>query len=221
VANLQLGRYGEAERYFEQGLALCLELGDRRNAGAMFSNLGESARLRGDYSSAVSLYQKALEIAREIGNRSSEMIYLCNLGGARLGLKQFQEAEHDLRQAIAMTGMAKSCGLSETYTFLAQACFGQNKLAEALDAAQQAIAIAMQTENPFELAGGWRATGQVLAALEQSGPAHKRSLRFGHSEVDCDSGHCFAESIRLYEAIGAVDEQARTSQMWTACRQPV
>jgi len=38
VACLQLGRYLEADGFFHQGLSLCLELGDRRNAGAMFSN---------------------------------------------------------------------------------------------------------------------------------------------------------------------------------------
>ena len=219
VANLQLGRYEEAERYFDQGLTLCLELGDRRNAGAMFSNLGESARLKGDFLSAISLYEKALEIAREIGNRPGEMLYLSNLGGARLGLKQFREAERDLRQAIAMTSMRKFCSLSETYTFLAQACLGQDKLTEALEAAQQALTIAMQDGNPLFLAGGWRAAGQILAALSQAGVASGPSLYLGTSNVNYDSDYCFAESIRLYETIGAADEQTRTSQIWTECSQ--
>lgn len=219
VAHLQLGHYSEAERYFNQGLALCLELGDRRNAGSMFSNLGESARLKGDFQSAVSLYQKALEIAREIGNRPGEMLYLSNLGGARLGLEQFSEAEKDLRQAIAMTGMRKFCSLSETYTFLAQACLGQGKLTEGRDAAQQGISIAMQIGNPLDLAGGWRAAGRILAAWSQTGEAGKPSISIGDSHLNYDINYCFSESIRLYETIGAADEQARTSHIWAACRQ--
>jgi tetratricopeptide (TPR) repeat protein len=83
-------------------LALCQELGDRRNAAAMWSNRGESARLRGDCASAKDLYQKALGIAREIGHRESEIIYLSNLAGARLGLRQFEQAETDLREVIAL-----------------------------------------------------------------------------------------------------------------------
>src|SRR5262249_20772838 len=65
VAHLHLSHSKEADRYSEQGLALPQELGDRRNAGAMLSNLGESARLRGDYQAAAELYQKALTVVRE------------------------------------------------------------------------------------------------------------------------------------------------------------
>ena len=54
----------------------------------MWSNLGESARLRGDCQAAAELYEKALAIARETANRESEIIYLNNLAGARLGLRQ-------------------------------------------------------------------------------------------------------------------------------------
>jgi len=221
VANLQLGRYREAERYFDQGLALCLELGDRRSASAMFSNLGESARLQGHFQQAVSLYQQALEFAREIGDRPAEMLYLSNLGGARLGLEQFPEAEMDLRQAIAIRGLSKSCGLAETYDFLAQACLGQQKLAEAMDAARQAVIIGLQMENPLELAGSWRALGRVLAALTQSGAPDKCSLPMGPSPLICDASQCFAESVRVYQAIGAADEQARTAQIWAGCQQSI
>lgn len=218
VAHLQLGRYREAEQYFDKGLALCLESGDRRSASAMFSNLGECARLQGDFPRAVSLYQKALELARQIGDRPAEMLYLSNLGGARLGLEQFPEAELDLRQAIAIRGLSKSCGLSETYDFLAQACLGQQKLAEALDAARRAVIIGLQMENPLELAGSWRALGRVLAALTQSGKPDECSLEVGSSPILCDASHCFAESLRVYQAIGAADEEARTSQIWARCR---
>src|SRR5262249_46376298 len=134
--------------------------------GAMYSNLGESARLRGDNRSAVELYQKALASAREIGDRPSEMIYLSNLSGARLGLGQFKEAEGDLRQIVSQVGAAKSCSLSETFAFLARACLGQRKLSEALQAAEQAVAIGKSSENQFDLAGSWRILGQVLAALQ-------------------------------------------------------
>jgi tetratricopeptide (TPR) repeat protein len=175
--------------------------------------------VQGDCERAVSLYQKALEFAQEIGDRPAEMLYLSNLGGARLGLNQFKDAETDLRQAIAIRGRSKSCGLSETYGFLAQACLGQRKLPEALEAARQAVNIGLQMENPLEQAGSWRALGQVLAALTESGQPRPAPLQIGSSLVECDPDRCFAESLRLYQAIGAVDEQARTSQIRAQCRQ--
>src|SRR5437867_767374 len=53
VGHLLLGRHREADQYFEQGLMLARSLCARRNVGAMLSNLGESARARGDYRSAI------------------------------------------------------------------------------------------------------------------------------------------------------------------------
>jgi predicted ATPase len=212
VARLQLGQYEEADRNFERGLALCTELGDRRNAAAMWSNLGESARLRGDFAEAVELYQKALAITREIGERSSEMVYLSNLGGARLGLGQLKDAEADLRQAIAVTGMPKSCSLSETYAFLAKACLGQAKLGEAFAAAQEALAIGGESENRLDMAYSWRVLGEVASAASQVGAW--ADIQGPRATAPTSPADCFAESLRLYEAIGAPDEQARTLLAW-------
>jgi tetratricopeptide (TPR) repeat protein len=208
VACLQLGRYQEADRSFAQGLTLCQELGDQRNTGAMFSNLGESARLRGEHAAAVPLYQQALAIARKIGERTSEMIYLSNLAGARLGLGQFGQAEIELRQAIALTGVSKSCSLAETFSFLASACLGQGKLKEAFQAARQAVTIAQQSENVWDLAGGWRVLGEVTLSMQSSDafvPAETRT-----------PAECFAESARLYQSIGAEAERLRTLEASTA-----
>lgn len=218
VAYLQLGRYQEADHYFKRGLSLCLKLGDQRNVGAMLSNLGESARLRGDFPAAVALYEQALNAAREIGERPSEMIYLCNLGGARLGLGQFREAEAALREAIALTGMPKSCGLSETYGFLAQACLGQGKLGEALTAAQRAVVIGKDSENHLELAGAWRVLGQVTAELARAGVGASQPPP-GSTPPLREPPACFAESLRVYKKIGAEHQRARTLMAWAEFEQ--
>jgi tetratricopeptide (TPR) repeat protein len=207
VAYLQLGRYPEADVNFEQGLALCQQLGDQRETSAMFSNLGESARLRGEFQRAADLYQKALAIARGIGERSSEMVYLNNLAGARLGLRQFAQAECELREAIALTGVPNSCVLAETFSFLAAACLGQGRRTEALAAAERAVVVAQESGNVWDLAGSWRALGEVLGDLVRAGETIPARLR--------STDECFAESLRLYETIGAQDEAARTRQART------
>jgi tetratricopeptide (TPR) repeat protein len=63
VAYLQLGRFSDARRCFQQGLNLCEELGDRRNGAAMLSNLGETARLLGDFQRAALFYEQALNVS--------------------------------------------------------------------------------------------------------------------------------------------------------------
>jgi class 3 adenylate cyclase/tetratricopeptide (TPR) repeat protein len=206
VGHLQLGHYREAENYFEKGLALCTELGDRRNAAAMFSNLGESARLRGDYAAAVELYQKALKLAVEIGHRSSEFIYLSNLAGARLGLGQYQQAEVELRQAINLNTGRKSCSLSETYAFLADACLGQGKLLEAREAAEHAVQLGKEMEIHLDEGSAWRALGRATAALRASGDPKPADLP--------EPGDCFARSLAVFRTIAAEGEQARTLCAW-------
>ncbi len=213
VAHLQLGHYAEADRFFEQGLELCRESGDRRNAAAMWSNLGESARLRGDYEAAAGLYQKAIEISRQIGHRESEIIYLTNLSGARLGLRQFEQAEGDLRQVITLTGTPNSCVLSETYSFLSEACLGQVKIAEAVDSAQRALVLAQQSGSHLDLGGAWRALGQAVAALKISNTRATLDAVVSAPAVTEPDG-CFAESLRVFEQMNAQGEQARTLRAW-------
>jgi len=117
-------------------------------------------------------------------------------------LANSRQAETELRQAIALTGMPKSCTLSETCGFLASACLGQGKLAEALDAAQKAVAIGQESENLLDLAGGWRVFGQVGAALKRAGASSNHSVPSALSALREPSA-CFAESLRVYETIGA------------------
>ncbi len=216
VAHLQLGHYADADRFFAQGRALFADFGDRRNTAAMWSNLGESARLRGDHAAAVGLYQQALAIAREIGHRESEIIYLINLSGARIGLRQFALAEADLREAIALGGTPLSGALSEASGLLSEALLGQGQQAEALDFARQALRLARQSENELDLGGAWRALGQVLAALEPNPPPVPEAVAGDGSPVVA-AGACLAESLRVFERMNARGEQARTLRAWAEC----
>jgi class 3 adenylate cyclase/tetratricopeptide (TPR) repeat protein len=212
VARLQLGDYREADRFFEQGLALYQESGDRRNTAAMWSNLGESARMRGDYHAAEVLYGKALAAVREIGHRESEAIYLTNLSAARLGLKQFRQVEADLREAIALTDGANFCALSASYSFLSEACLGQGKPAEAFDAARRALALAKESENDLDLGTAWRALGQSVTALN---PADSRpAAATARPKPLPRAGACFAKSLSVFEKINAEGEQAATLRAW-------
>jgi tetratricopeptide (TPR) repeat protein len=178
----------------------------------MLSNLGESARLRGDYQAAVELYQKALAVVREIGHRDSEAIYLNNLSGALIGLRQFESAETQLRNLIARSA-APTCTLSETYRFLSEACLGQGKMAEALAAAQRALMLAQKSENGLDLGGAWRALGRAVAKLGRQSNGASAVLAASTAPI-ADPGVCFAESLRVFKQMSAEGEQARTLRVW-------
>jgi len=212
VAHLLLGHFADADRYFQQGLALSQECNDRRTVGAMWSNLGESARLRGDYQAAAEYYDKALAVVRQIGNRDSETIYLVNLSGARLGLGEVERAESGLREVINRAGAFFPALLSEAYSLLSEACLRQGKLADALQAAQQALPLAQGCSAQLELGRAWRALGKAAGKMihgsQQGGQAR---------EALPEARKCFAESLRIFEQIHAQAEQAHTLRAWAEC----
>jgi len=213
VSHLLLGRHREADHYFELALALARSLCARRNVGAMLSNLGESARARGDYRSAIGYYQEAITVAREIGSRESELLYRSNLGGARVGIgaNELPAAEADLKQVLAQDRRVAFL-FSETYRFLAEALLGQGKVTQAFEAARKALALGVETENQDHIAAAWRALGCVMADPAFERPAELSELTASIPFRNCAA--CFAESLKSFTAMGAEAERARTLRAW-------
>jgi predicted ATPase/class 3 adenylate cyclase len=213
VAHLQLGQFPQADRFFEEGLAIYEKIDDRRNAAAMLSNLGESARSRSDYRRAEELYEKAIAAMRQIGHRDSESIYLSNLSAARLGLGKFERAEADAREALALVEGSNFCAHAETYAFLSEACLGQGKFKEALDAADHALAMASESENDLDLGIAWRTLGNVLAACSKDRAAI--SARNGSlDQPQFEPEACFEQSHQIFKKIDAEGEAAGTLRAW-------
>ncbi|HST50500.1 MAG TPA: protein kinase [Pyrinomonadaceae bacterium] len=200
-----LGKFEKADEFKAQSLATYRELDDLLKVGNLLNSLGETARLRGDYAAAFARYQEALAIAREIGNRNGEILYLANLGGARAGLGDYIEAESDLRQTIEMATAAGYIGLSENYRFLAEALLGQGKIAEASDAARRALELGREIENQEHVAEAWRVLGII---------ASRGGSPVAVGEDSFDAAACFAESLAVFEHIQMEAERARTLRDW-------
>src|SRR5215208_4400238 len=200
-----LGQFEQAEEFQSLSLGIHRELADRRYVGNLLISLGETARLRGDYPTAYARYSEALQIAREIGNRNGEILYLSNLGAARVGLGEYEEAESDLRQTIERATAAGYVGLSENYRFLAEALLGRGRLAEAKEAALRALELGREIENHEHLAEAWRVLGLVASgsrsAIEVGGETR-------------DAAACFAQSLSIFARIQMEAERARTLRDW-------
>jgi serine/threonine protein kinase/predicted ATPase len=200
-----LGKFEQADEFKAQSLATYRELDDLLKVGNLLNSLGETARLRGDYAAAFARYQEALAIAREIGNRNGEILYLANLGGARVGLGEYEAAAADLHQTIEMATAAGFIGLSENYRFLAEALLGQGKTAEALDAARRALELGREIENQEHVAEAWRVLGIIAS--------HKGS-KVEVGEDAFDAAECFNESLDIFTRIQMEAERARTLRDW-------
>jgi class 3 adenylate cyclase/tetratricopeptide (TPR) repeat protein len=211
TTNGMLGRYSQSDRYFAQALSVCQELGDRMQEMDLLSNLGVNAEARGDHHAAIKRFQEALRISREIGHRDGELVFLSNLGTSRVGLEEYQAAEADLREAIEMAEAAGLGGVSDTYSFLAEACLGQEKVEEALAAARRALALGQNEEDQFFTAVAWRVLGKVASRLPE--PIKVKDEPADQSE-SYDAVACFTKSLAICLETGLEGERARTLQAW-------
>jgi tetratricopeptide (TPR) repeat protein len=75
-----LGQYDKAIKYYEQGLTIQQEIGDRRGQGNQLGNLGNAYSSLGQYDKAIKYYEQALAIDREIGDRLGEGNDFNNIG---------------------------------------------------------------------------------------------------------------------------------------------
>ena len=171
--------------------------------------------MRGDYKTAATLYQKALVVVRQIGHRDSETIYLNNLCGALLGLRQYASAEKILRTVIEQVSGPNGCSLSEAQRFLSEACLGQGKLNEALEAAERALRLAQESENGLDLGAAWRALGRIGAKLSAAEIGSRSSQAGAGAGQVPEPETCFRESLRVFKEMNAEAEQARTLRVWS------
>lgn len=216
VAHVRLGHYDQSDAYGQQALLLREELGDRRGIATMLGNMGETARIRGDYRQAVDYYNQTLEMCRQIGDRPSEFLAISNRGGALVSLHQYEAAEQDLKYVLSHIPTANF--LPETYRFLAQAYLGQGRIAEAWTAARSALANGRQIGDPEILGAVWRVLGQVAANSDwRTIPAdldQDENLKSKIQNQQLNPVACFAESINLYDEMGAEAGKARTLRAW-------
>ncbi|HEX7313509.1 MAG TPA: tetratricopeptide repeat protein [Pyrinomonadaceae bacterium] len=205
MAYHMLGQFEQAEEFKSLSLGLYRELGDRRYVGNLLNSLGETARLRGDYAASFARYSEALQIAREIGNRNGEILYLSNLAAAHIGLGEYEEAESDLRQTIELATAAGYVGLSENYRFLTEALLGRGRIAEAKEAALRALELGREIENHEHLAEAWRVLGLVASSSKSSIEVQGETR---------DPAACFAHSLSIFARIQMEAERARTLRDW-------
>ena len=102
LAGFIKGDYVSARKYFEQGLQISREQGDRKLQSFAIVNLGWVAGMLGDFDDARSYYAQSLSIARESGNRLTEAYTLLNFASV-VGIQgDLESALQSTLQALKM-----------------------------------------------------------------------------------------------------------------------
>ena len=199
------GNYVRTAHYQTRALELARGMGDRRAIATNLNNLAANAYMIGDYATAADLFRQALALAREIGYRDTEMLCQSNLGGTLVGLEDYDAAERELTHVIQMAGTTSWFELANTFRFLAEAYLGQDKLAQALDAAQHAFELSHTMQAQDLLGRVWRVLG--LIAARQHAP-----IRLDDHAYDARA--CYAQGLEIFTRKSAEGERARILRAW-------
>ncbi|GAA2206331.1 hypothetical protein GCM10009850_017890 [Nonomuraea monospora] len=98
-----LGRIDEALEHFEAALSGFRSIGERWGMVLVLSGLGALRQLQGDYRSAHTLADEALELARELGAATEIAEGLCRRADARFALDDAEGARADYEQAAVLS----------------------------------------------------------------------------------------------------------------------
>ena len=103
LSHSRLGEMPKATVYFEHGLVIMHEIGDRLGEGHALGGLGGINLVLGEIQKAIGYIERELVIAREIGSRHSESVALVQLGIAYAKLGEVQKSIGYNEQALVIS----------------------------------------------------------------------------------------------------------------------
>lgn len=193
LANMFLGRFKEAQKFELQGVEISRRIGDLRTVGNGLNSLGFQSYMQGNGKEAIAFYEESHEIAREIGNKTNEILVESNISGVKVYLGEYESAEAELKKLISDVGDRGHFLVSEMYRFLAESLIGQGKFEAASQAAQKSLALSKETENQESIGEAWRVLGIISSSLEA------RVLLDGEQLSASD---CFQKSLSISKTLG-------------------
>ncbi|WP_427162294.1 tetratricopeptide repeat protein [Aliinostoc sp. HNIBRCY26] len=132
----------EAERFYQEALAIYRESGEEQTEAISVNSLGNVARLQKHYDRAESYYKEALAIAQKLGNKELQASFSGNLGLLALDRNQPTEARSWYERQLALAQeVGRQDLVAQAQSGLAQVLEKEGRYTEALPLAQAALAI--------------------------------------------------------------------------------
>ena len=215
------GLYGRARACLDETGDIYRQLGDWRGEALVRSNLGLLEHLVGDQTAAAEESSRALEIARDRGDRRLQGYALTHQAHAMLALGRTDEAAAAYVEAGALR---RELGLAhlavESQAGLARARLAQGRTGPALAAAEEILHYLESgpvdgTEEPLRIY--WTCCQVLRAAQDARGEAASRQARRVLSERaerihDPALRHSFLEEVALHRQVreeAAVERSSR------------
>jgi tetratricopeptide (TPR) repeat protein len=195
--------------HFDRARDLFERAGNRRRAISCVLNLGESYRLKGNFTRARQLFRAAFDGAKDIGVIDTQTIAACNEGQMLLSMDHLESARSTLEKAFLLAGQITERPeqrvqlLCETQAVLALAHLRLKQNEKAWYFAWEALKIAREIDQPLYVGHANRSMGEVLSALGAL-PAD------ADPSLSDDPDEYFRASSEAFQEIKAEGEQART-----------
>jgi len=148
--------YDQAERLFQETLAVWRGLGLDEDVAIVLNSLGGLAHARQDYDAAERYYREALELARKIDYKEGQAYVTGNLGLLALDREQWAEARQWYEQALSlMQEVGRQDEIARVKYGLARVCEAEGRADLALPLAQEALEIRERLQHKG-LAAAWK-----------------------------------------------------------------
>jgi DNA-binding SARP family transcriptional activator len=210
---LRRGRPDEVERHARRAVAAASAGDDPVILRQALNDLGLVAQLRHDYPLAVSCFDRATALARDLGHRSGEVASGVNAAVARLRGGDAGTAVTDCESALAMArAIGDDAGISYALYVLGLAQHAQGRHAAAVErftaCAEHCRAAGIRDREAharYRLADSLLALGRVDEALTQAGLALRRCEELGGERDQAQAllalGRALAAAGRPAEAL--------------------
>jgi len=134
--------WAEAERCYQEVLAIDRELGNESDVTIDLNDLGGIARQQQQYDRAETYYQQALAIAEKLNNKSLQATRCGNLGLLALDRDRPRDARPWYERELALAQeVGRQDLVADAQAGMAQVLEAEGRYAEALDLARQAFQI--------------------------------------------------------------------------------
>ncbi len=199
--------------HFERARDLFERANNRPRALGCILNLGESYRLKGNFTRARQMFRAAFEGARDVGSIDTQTIAAFNEAQILLSMDHYESARTALDKAYALaqqistdktaSARVRSYMLAEIPAVQALVAVHFKQLDQAWDYACDALLRARQIDQLLYIGGATRAFGEVLTALGTLPEGADPSF-------SADPDDYFREALEAYQRIKADGEAART-----------
>ncbi|HEX6034440.1 MAG TPA: tetratricopeptide repeat protein, partial [Anaerolineales bacterium] len=149
---LEQGKFDQAEKHLQGGLAIAQELNDIDVMAYILAQLGYICHYQGRYDDAQRYGEQSYELAKQVGDAIAQAFSLNMLAMISVNNQQFEQAHAYYLQAIEICKQASDrYGFARTYNNLSELLRVQRKYAESKPYTLEAIRLARELGNRYTL----------------------------------------------------------------------